>query len=120
MAEEAVDRLAGEDLLRIKPCCTSDLTLLDQSMSTELAQADESLLEALDEELPYIMADVAAGVRFEMAMTLSDVLSRRTRSVLLDEKATVRCAEKVARWMAKELGEGEEWVLTQLEKFAAE
>jgi len=120
MAEEAVDRLAGEDLLRTKPCCTSDLTLLDQSMARELAEADESLLEALDDELPYIMADVVAGVRFEMAMTLSDVLSRRTRSLLLDEKATVRCAEKVARWMAKELGEKEEWVQAQLKKFAAE
>ena len=120
MAEDMVDRIAYEDFVRTKPCCTNDLTLLDESIADDLAAADETLREALDEELPYTMADVAAAVRSEMAVTLSDVLARRTRSLLLDEKATARCSEKVARWMADELGEGEEWIQSQLKEFAAE
>ena len=120
MAEDAVDRIAAEGLLRTKPCCTGDLTLLDQSRASELAEADPDLREPLDVELPYTMADVAAGVRYEMAMTLSDVLSRRTRCLLLDQQATIRCAEKIARWMAKELGKGDQWVEDQLEDFSNE
>jgi glycerol-3-phosphate dehydrogenase len=39
-----------------------------------------------------------------MAMTLDDVLSRRTRALLLDRRATRNGARKVAELIAPELG----------------
>ncbi|MEO7837207.1 MAG: glycerol-3-phosphate dehydrogenase C-terminal domain-containing protein, partial [Acidimicrobiales bacterium] len=42
--------------------------------------------------------------RHEMATTLDDVLSRRTRSLLLDARASVDAAPAVARLLAPELG----------------
>jgi len=105
MAEDAVDRVAELGDFPNKPCCTYDLTLLDQSTAEEEAKGDESLRQLLDPELPYTMADVAAAVRTEMAVTLEDVLHRRTRCAFLDEAAAGRCSGKVVTWMEKETGQ---------------
>jgi glycerol-3-phosphate dehydrogenase len=69
--------------------------------------------ERLDEALPYGMDDVDRAVREEMAMTLDDVLSRRTRAAFLDEAAVRRCAPKVAARMASLLGRDESWIADQ-------
>ena len=53
---------------------------------------------------PYIRAEAVYAVRHEMATTLDDVLSRRTRARLFDREATVAAAEAVASVMAAELG----------------
>lgn len=104
MAEDAVDRVAELGGFPNQSCRTYDLTLLDESTAEEEAAADESLRQALDPELPYTMADVAAAVRSEMAVTLEDVLHRRTRCAFLDEAAAGRCSGKVEVWMEKETG----------------
>ena len=104
MAEDAVDRVAELGGFPNQSCRTYDLTLLDESTAEKEAAADESLRQPLDPELPYTMADVAAAVRSEMAVTLEDVLHRRTRCAFLDEAAAGRCSGKVEVWMEKETG----------------
>lgn len=104
MAEDAIDRLAETGWLPERPCRTEQLRLHDLSGAEKLIQSDPSLIEELDPDLPYTLADVAAAVREEMAVTVEDVLHRRTRSAFLDEAATRRCAGKVAAWMEKETG----------------
>ncbi|HLF41560.1 MAG TPA: glycerol-3-phosphate dehydrogenase/oxidase [Acidimicrobiia bacterium] len=50
--------------------------------------------------LPYLRAEALYAARYEMALTLEDVLSRRTRALLLDAAATSAAAPAVARLLA--------------------
>jgi glycerol-3-phosphate dehydrogenase len=52
-----------------------------------------------------------------MSRTLDDALARRTRALLLDARATVEIAPKVANLMAAELGHDARWVRAQVESF---
>ncbi len=52
-----------------------------------------------------------------MARTVEDVLSRRTRAILLDAKASIEMAPKVAQLMAGELGYDISWVKNQVEEY---
>jgi len=52
---------------------------------------------------PYVLAEVVYAVRHEMAATLDDVLSRRTRLHIFDRSAALRAAPEVAQLMASEL-----------------
>jgi glycerol-3-phosphate dehydrogenase len=57
------------------------------------------------------------AVEHEMARTLEDVLSRRTRTLLLDAAESIRIAEPVARYMATLLNKDELWILEQLDQY---
>jgi len=70
--------------------------------------------EPLAAGLPYFAGEVAWAVRHEMARTVEDVLSRRTRALLLDARASVDAAPTVARLMAAELGRDEAWIERQV------
>jgi glycerol-3-phosphate dehydrogenase len=52
-----------------------------------------------------------------MSRTLDDALSRRTRALLLNARATIEAAPKVAKLMAAELGRDDNWIETQLDSF---
>lgn len=68
-----------------------------------LAVADPDLARPLIDGLPYLRAEAIYAVTHEMALTLDDVLSRRTRSRLFDRRATVTVASEVARLIATPL-----------------
>jgi glycerol-3-phosphate dehydrogenase len=53
---------------------------------------------------PYLRAEADYAVRHEMAMTLDDVLARRTRAHLFDRPASLDAAPAVAALLAEELG----------------
>ncbi|MFN8035095.1 MAG: glycerol-3-phosphate dehydrogenase/oxidase [Acidimicrobiia bacterium] len=69
-----------------------------------LAEADPSLRDLLVPGLPYLEAEAVFAVRREMARTLDDVLSRRTRARLLARDASADAAAAVAALLAPELG----------------
>jgi glycerol-3-phosphate dehydrogenase len=69
-----------------------------------LADADSQLARPLVPGLPYLRAEAVWAVRAEMATTLDDVLSRRTRARLLARDASAAAATDVARLLAGELG----------------
>jgi glycerol-3-phosphate dehydrogenase len=69
-----------------------------------LCQEDASLAEPLVAGLPYLRAEAIWAARHEMAVTLIDVLARRTRALILDREATARGAPAVAALLASELG----------------
>jgi glycerol-3-phosphate dehydrogenase len=52
-----------------------------------------------------------------MARTVDDVLSRRTRSLVLDARAAIEAAPTVTELMASELGRGSDWVEEQVDSF---
>lgn len=68
----------------------------------------------LSEKLKIHRMQVIWAVRNEMARTVEDVLSRRTRALLLDAAESVRLAPEVASIMAKELGKDENWIKEQV------
>ena len=75
--------------------------------------------ERLVPGLPYLKAEAVYAVRYEMALTLEDVLSRRTRALLLDIAATAGAAGSVADLMAPELGWSDEERTRQVDSFLA-
>ena len=82
-----------------------------------LAAADPRLAQRLHPELPYIAAEVIWGVREEMARTVDDILSRRTRALFLNARAAIDMAPAVAKLMAEELGAEQDWIDQQLLQF---
>jgi glycerol-3-phosphate dehydrogenase len=83
---------------------------------TALCYADRHLSEPLVPGLPYLKAEAAYAARCEMAVTLDDVLSRRTRARLFDRPATVAAAEDVARLIAGDMG----WDQAEIDRQVAE
>jgi glycerol-3-phosphate dehydrogenase len=78
-----------------------------------------ALAEPLVPGLPYLAAEAIYAVRYEMALTLEDVLSRRTRALLLDAAAAVAAAPAVADLMAGELGWSADEIAAQVAAFTA-
>ena len=138
MAEDTVDHAILLGGLEEKKCETEHLQLLgwrapgapafpdwlsvygsDADAVTALMDAEPSLAEPMHPNLPYPLATVAWGVRHEQARTLEDILSRRTRSLLLDAKAAIEAAPSVAKVLAKELGRDRQWEEDQVREFIA-
>jgi glycerol-3-phosphate dehydrogenase len=69
-----------------------------------LVEDDASLGQPLVPGLPYLRAEAVHAVRHEMARTLDDVLSRRTRARLLARDDSAAAAEDVAALIAGDLG----------------
>jgi glycerol-3-phosphate dehydrogenase len=80
-----------------------------------LIAANGSLAEPLVPGLAYVAAEAVYAARHEMARSVDDVLSRRTRARLLDRAATAAAADAVARLLAPELG----WTDADVEREAA-
>lgn len=134
MAQDAVDHAAVVGGLEARPCTTETLALhgfrADQEASGpwHLYGGDADALRTLADErpelgdhlhanLPYRFAEVVWAVRHEMARTLEDVLSRRTRALLLDTRAALQAAPAVAALMARELNRDDTWAEQQLKQF---
>jgi len=82
-----------------------------------LVASEPALAEPLVPGLPYLRAEAVYAVRHEMATTLDDVLSRRTRARLLARDATARAAHDVALLLAGELGWDADRVQHETESF---
>jgi glycerol-3-phosphate dehydrogenase len=69
--------------------------------------------------LPYVKAEAVFAVRHEMARTLDDVLSRRTRARLLARDDSLAAAPDVARLIGPELGWDADEVDRQIASYTA-
>lgn len=134
MAQDTVDQATIIAQLEERPSVTRDLHLHGWHPNADafgtLAHygADAPLVqtvmaekadwhEPLHPNLPYTAGEVIWAVRHEMAQTVEDVLSRRTRSLLLDARASLAIAERVAQLMAAELGYDDAWIKRQLHDY---
>ena len=84
-----------------------------------MTAADPTMAEPLVPGLPYRRAEALYAARYEMATTVDDVLSRRTRSRLLGRDATAAAADDVAALLASELGWSEAERAAQVDRFRA-
>ncbi|WP_445435870.1 glycerol-3-phosphate dehydrogenase/oxidase [Candidatus Borreliella tachyglossi] len=62
-------------------------------------------------------AQISFAIEFEQAKTVEDILSRRTRSLLLNAKATIEATPRIAEIMMHKLGKSEEWKNEQIKSF---
>jgi glycerol-3-phosphate dehydrogenase len=138
MGEDVVNRAATVAGLEPRPSRTAQMPLHAATPLTELThscndplayygtdaakiralvEADPTLAELIHARLPYIRSQVVWAVRQEMARTLEDVLSRRTRALVLDAQAALESAPGVVRLMGQLLGRDLAWEQQQLQLF---
>jgi glycerol-3-phosphate dehydrogenase len=138
MAQDTVDDAIPVAGLPERPCVTKNLRLHGWVMRNDLAlpaaghmqmygadapavqsfiNQDPAHAEPLHPRLPYVRGQVLWAVRHEMARTVEDVLARRTRSLLLDARASIEIAPLVAEVMAAELGREPAWIASQVEEY---
>jgi glycerol-3-phosphate dehydrogenase len=84
-----------------------------------LVDDDPVLGEPLVPGLPYLRAEAIHAVRHEMARTLDDVLTRRTRARLLARDDSAAAADDVARLIAPELGWDDDERARQVKEYRA-
>ena len=133
MAEDTVNHAAMLGRLPDVPCPTASLHIhgwsgdtalgelevygADAAAIRALASSSPELAERLHPALPYIAAEVVWAAREEMARTVEDVLARRTRALLLDARAAMAIAPRVAALMAAVLHRDVAWQEQQVEAF---
>jgi len=136
MAEDAVTRAAEVGGLSPLDAATETLSLhgavasgepivaerfarygSDATAIEKLIASEPSLGRPLHPRLPTCPAEVLWAVRSEMARTVEDVLSRRTRALQLDARAAIEAAPAVAGLLARELGRDPAWIAAQLLEF---
>jgi len=134
MAEDCVDYAITVGALDDRPCVTRSMPihghLRDADRFGELAHygtdamavqtlvdSDERYGARLHQALPYRAGEVVWSTRFEMARTVDDYLSRRSRATFLNARAAMAMAPEVARLMAGELGRDAGWQERQVKEF---
>jgi glycerol-3-phosphate dehydrogenase len=70
---------------------------------TDILAEDPSLNTPIVEGLPYLEAEVVYSARHEMARSVDDILSRRTRSRIMARDASAAAAARVGELLMKEL-----------------
>ena len=138
MAEDTMEHAVMVGDLPDKPCITEKLKLFgsmdrdDPKLPTddrlrvygsenlhlkELEKESTDLNRRIHPDLPYCYSQVVWGAREEMARTVEDVLSRRTRALIIDAEKSIEAAPGVAKVLAKELGFDEKWEKSQVEEY---
>jgi len=84
-----------------------------ERLIAEQPQLGQSLHPGLDTTV----AEVVWAARYEMARTVDDVLSRRSRALQLDARAAIEAAPLVASVLARELGKDAGWIASQVAEF---
>lgn len=85
----------------------------------DLIAEDASLAEPVIEGGGHLRAEVVYAARCEMARTVDDVLSRRTRMRLFARDLSVKAAPEVARLLQRELGLSDEEAGRQIEDYVS-
>ena len=138
MAQDAVDDAVAVGGLEPRACPTEELQLhgfLERSdpdfpeeaslqaygaFHRELEQLGRQQPEwgaALHPRLPYRGVHAVWAARHEMARSVEDVLARRTRSLLLDARASIEAAPAVARLLGAELARDASWCEEQVRRY---
>ena len=110
MAEDVIDIAIQHFNLPVKPCITKELRLNGHDKPVDPAE----VILLNNEELK---AAIKKSVKEEMCMTTEDFLSRRTRQLLLNAREAIKAAPSVAKLMAEEMNQDENWVKKQIDGF---
>ncbi|MFZ5517260.1 MAG: FAD-dependent oxidoreductase [Candidatus Zhuqueibacterota bacterium] len=134
MAEDTIDQAAVLAQLNTVSCVTHDLHIhgyhknadqfgelasygSDAPALLDLLRDEASYSRPLHPSLPYLAGEVVWAARYEMARTIDDFLSRRTRALLLNARACLEMAPTVAELLARELNKKGAWKKEQIRRF---
>ena len=132
MGEDLVDRIEKELGWAHQPTATTNMHIhgyLEQANWNDplyyygsdaqqiRAQMNGSAGQWISESLKIHKMQVRWAVEHEMARTVEDVLSRRTRALLLNAEESIRIAPEIARIMAAELHQDENWERAQVAEY---
>lgn len=132
IAEDAVNTIQMVGGLPDRKCNTETLAVFGNDFNSDfnkpyhfygtearkiIAINPEKAYHSLSEKLFISKNQVVWAVREEMAMTLEDVLARRTRCLFLDAFETEKIAPKVAKIISEELKKDTRWIEEELKKF---
>ena len=79
---------------------------------------DPTLAEAPIAHQPYVLGEFLYSVQHEMAQSLVDLLTRRTRAHLHDARATLAAAPRIAQAVARDFAWSEDEIRVQLAAYA--
>ncbi len=121
MGEDVVNKAAEQAGLAASVSRTTELLLHSGNDADvkQLARANSDWNTPLHPRFPYRAADVVHACRQTMARNVEDVLSRRTRMLILDARAAIETAPIVAKLMAVELNRDAAWASDQVKSFQA-
>lgn len=131
MAEDTINQAALLAGLEDRPCPTRDLPIhghhtqpdefgelaaygADAPEVRELIGEKPEWAETLHPEIATRAGEVVWAARHEMARTVEDFLSRRTRTLLLNARASIAMAPPVAKLLSAELDRDEAWEREQI------
>jgi len=133
MAEETIDKAICSGIIENKKCVTKDFRLCDNDPSLhdkrlqiygnkaveieKLMCGDPLMKKQLHPRLPYTRAEIVWICRYEMPLNLEDILARRTRSLLIDARASIEVAPVIAEIMAEEMRYDDRWKEQQIEEY---
>jgi glycerol-3-phosphate dehydrogenase len=121
MAQEAVDNAVFISKQDKRLCVTKNLPIGDplavRQKKDNLVKEKPELNQLLHPDFSYRWVDVVYAVEHEMAITVEDVLARRTRILFLDAKAAMDCADTVINIMRELLQESADWAAKQKKAF---
>lgn len=134
MAQDTIDKAIELNKIPQKNCNTESLhihgydTTVNHADDLHFYGSDLEQIKKIEQENPdfakkllpkyeYTYACVVFAVRNEMALKLEDVLARRIRLLILDDKGVVEIARDVATVMANELGKDQEWIDKEVKDF---
>jgi glycerol-3-phosphate dehydrogenase len=134
MAEDCVDQASTLAGLEARPCVTERLNIhgyhsnaakfgelalygADAPAVEELMRSESALGDKLHPAFEARAGEVVWSARYEMARTVDDFLARRSRALVLNARAAIEAAPRVAELLAKELGRDHQWQQTQKETF---
>lgn len=129
MGRDVLELIASTGQLKLEPSKTEELRIFgyknNVSWSDPLhfyGSEKEHVMsmgsnKPLSPLLPLTEAQIIYAIRYEMALNVEDVLSRRTRCLLLNAKECISIAPEVARIMRSELNAEENWEQEQIKLF---
>jgi len=134
MAKDAVNNAVFIAGLPIVKCTTRNLQLhgctkelkygdplssygADAKIIKTMILEEPALAHKIHPHYDYCFAEILFSVKFEMALTVEDILARRSRLLLVDARAAIEAAPVVAHAMAPLLKEDLAWEEEQVKSF---
>jgi len=133
MAEYTIDKAIESAGLERVSCNTKNLKIhgwiknksttsmsiygTDEEEIQLMTTADPVFSEKIHPNYSYTKAELLWFVSNEMAITIEDILARRTRLLFLDAKAAMEAAPMVAKTLAFFNGKDAVWEKQELDKF---
>ena len=121
MAADAVDNAAFIVKLKKEKCITAQTKIGDvlekENRIQEIINNDASLALKIHTKYPFTKAALVYAVKYEMAMSIEDILARRIRLLFLDARLAIQLAPMVASIIAPYLQKDKNWEAIEVASF---